>query len=194
MICSLAGGSKRLILQEPSTVGAANSVLRDAAKSIGLLAKIESHDIRRGAALEYAHLPLGPLNPSNPLGPLNPSHSLGSLGSYRTSALESARYAMNHSIRAMNDGTTAEYIGTLRVDTWKHIANKTLPASAKHTLDRAEPFRPVKKRSTREIDEGCNARGVNPEASLDRSKVRRVDFKCWLHGNKSTQQCCGICW
>lgn len=57
VICAIAGISKRLQLDNPSSYNAAASTQDEAAKLTGIVAKLVPHDIRRGAAHEAAHLP-----------------------------------------------------------------------------------------------------------------------------------------
>lgn len=58
IICKISR-SMMLAPTEKSTVFTASSTLQQGANLAGMLATVSSHDIRRGAALEYAHL-LGP--------------------------------------------------------------------------------------------------------------------------------------
>ncbi|KAM0440829.1 hypothetical protein ACHAPT_000130 [Fusarium lateritium] len=163
VICAIAGNSKKLLLDKPSPVGAGLAVLRQAAQLTGLLAKVRTHDIRRGAARQSAHLQ-------------------NAIAGY---AVEQGRIAIGHSIKARDSGATEEYIGHLDDQNWSNRAKQKLRQTAKHQLDFApEAYQPKRKRTTQEIDQTCREMGLDPNVKKNRMRASRrfrdTEYNDWL--------------
>ncbi|RTE70581.1 hypothetical protein BHE90_015012 [Fusarium euwallaceae] len=147
VICAIAGNSDKLVLDRPSPVASAQATLTQAAQLIGIVAKVKTHDIRRGAARQSAHL----------------EHSIAG------SAIEQARIAIGHSHSSRDNGETEDYVGDLDDHNWTNRAKQKLRQTAKHQLILApEPYNPKRKRTTQEINEVCREMGLDPDDKNDR--------------------------
>ncbi|KAL6413398.1 hypothetical protein AUP68_02907 [Ilyonectria robusta] len=139
---------------------------------LGLLARPIPHDIRRGAAREFAHL-----------------------NDIPGSNLEATRIALGHSRKTAAMGVTERYVGDTGVDTWDLRLSSTpdsMPGE-KHRLDFAETSyrKPKQRRNPLDVDELCARFGLDPGKKTDRATaVRRadkLDFEAWVSVQKAAR-------
>ncbi|RSL88221.1 hypothetical protein CDV31_016100 [Fusarium ambrosium] len=163
VICAIAGNSDRLVLNRPSPVASSQAALRRAAQLIGIVAEVKTHDIRRGAARQSAHLE----------------------NSIAGSAIEQARIAIGHSQGSRDNRETEEYVGHLDDHNWTNRAKQKLRQTAKHQLIFApETYNRKRKRTIQEMSQICRQMGLNPDDKKDRMKAsqrsRTADYHEWI--------------
>jgi hypothetical protein len=122
--------SQRLDFEKPAGIDQQRRFLCDAADLVGMTQVPITHDIRRGAASDIFHL-------QTDAGDTN-----------------SVRRTLGHSMSAMNRGTTDEYIGRSKGDSWSARLDAEKDADPFGVQRAAEPFKKRKVR-TEDIDKYC---------------------------------------
>ncbi|KAJ4199608.1 hypothetical protein NW767_008031 [Fusarium falciforme] len=167
VICAIAGDSK-LTLDRPSPVASAQATLTQAAQLIGIAAKVKTHDIRRGAARQSAHLE----------------------NSISGSTIEQARIAIGHSHSSRDSGEIEDYVGHLDDHNWTNRAKQKLRQTAKYQLIFAsEPYKPKRKRTSQELDQVCREMGLDPHDKKDRMRAsqrsRAAGYDKWVASERA---------
>ncbi|KAJ4169320.1 hypothetical protein NW754_016354 [Fusarium falciforme] len=166
VICAIAGDSK-LTLDRPSPVASAQATLTQAAQLIGIAAKVKTHDIRRGAARQSAHLE----------------------NSISGSTIEQARIAIGHSHSSRDSGEIEDYVGHLDDHNWTNRAKQKLRQTAKYQLIFAsEPYKPKRKRTSQELDQVCREMGLDPHDKKDRMRASQRSRAAGYDKSKCTWQ------
>lgn len=148
----------------PAGVAVGTRALARGAALIGLIGRVTSHDIRRGAARELAGLDTAVTGTN----------------------VEAARVGLGHSRKSMNEGIADEYVGSAGVDTWGlRLSSETGSRGRKHQLDFADtPYQKPKRRSAREITQACERLGLDPKIPNARvtagRKLEKEHFQAWL--------------
>jgi hypothetical protein len=122
--------SQRLDFNRPARIEQQRRSLCDAADLIGMTQVPITHDIRRGAASDIYHLDA------------------------TTGDTNSVRRTLGHSMAAMNKGTTDDYIGRSRGDSWGARLNADKDADPFGVQIAAESFK-KRKVQTKDIDKYC---------------------------------------
>ncbi|WAO84110.1 C2H2-type domain-containing protein [Fusarium falciforme] len=152
VICAIAGDSK-LTLDRPSPVASAQATLTQAAQLIGIAAKVKTHDIRRGAARQSAHLE----------------------NSISGSTIEQARIAIGHSHSSRDSGEIEDYVGHLDDHNWTNRAKQKLRQTAKYQLIFAsEPemgLDPHDKKDRMRASQRSRAAGYDKWVASERAKA-----------------------
>lgn len=138
------------------------------ANLVGMLGKPTTHDIRRGAAAEIAHL-------ETPLR-----------GSSRDGA---TRLALHHSVTSYSYGTTDEYVGHLRADTWAARLDAKPMIGAKHDLQFGDSSYRPPKFSKHDLDSLCEKYNLDATDQGERNKAaamaRKDDQDEWIKQQKA---------
>jgi hypothetical protein len=156
-----------LDLRKPAREVQLLKTLKQGCDLIGLLSSPVTHDVRRGAAAEIAHLP---------------KHVKGG------STADAAR-TLNHQGSVRERGLTASYVGYLRDDTWKRRLEA--PLEDVFTPDVAlQPFK-RSRQSTAAVLDVCDELGLDYQNRKHRDKARgvgRVRLRDkWANLNTSVQ-------
>jgi len=96
VLCAFELSSSHVIINSPATTHQARKSIREASFKAGIMARVSTHDLRRGSARDTAHLKGKPID--------------------MASATVAA--ALGHSNAALQDGVTASYVGRRTDDTW----------------------------------------------------------------------------
>ena len=141
--------------------------LRERCHMIGLVASVVTHDLRRGAAAEIAHLP----------------------EELRGASVASAAAVLGHSSSTRDQEVTKRYVGHIRDDTWKRRLEADFNDDFGPDIVR-QPF----KRAWQSINvvlNICNELGLDVNDPKDRSRAQQTGKarlrEEWLEENKDTE-------
>jgi hypothetical protein len=164
LVCGSEPGVHTFRFDTPGSQATVAKSLEKGAKLIGLLAIPATHDIRRGAARELAHLP----------------QTLPGTNEH------AARIGLGHSRETLGMDHTDEYVGGSGADTWNmRLRNKPAVLGRKHVLETAdEPYRPRKRRPQQVVDEACARFGLDPNSKKDRTiacgRLDKEEHTAWI--------------
>lgn len=156
--CAYAPVGISVQVDKPAQPHQAGHTLAALSRMAGVLTKLRSHDIRRGAARDLSHL-----------GPIS------GLPTKQTSLL------MGHSDKAFRQGVTARYVGSPSVDLWSSRLNSNyedklgLDTSASTPLKRKRLTPEEITRYCEENDLDARSKGVRDKAGKWIQKTYRDD-------------------
>jgi hypothetical protein len=138
----------QLDFTKPASVGQQHRFLCRASELIGMLRPPVTHDIRRGAAADIFELPVAGGDTNR------------------------VRRALGHSMKAMNEGITDEYIGRSKGDSWAERLDSTADAASAFGVQTAQTSFKRRKVETRDIDTYCDNNSLDKKSRNDRAAAR----------------------
>lgn len=154
VVCAFRAFGCMLDLEQPATNIQLLKSLRQGCDLIGMLQSVVTHDLRRGAAAELAHMP----------GDLPGASTVG------------AARMLSHTNSVRDQGITADYVGHVREDTWK----KRLHAEFEDEFGPetvARPFFKSTRQKSSAIDAIAIEHGLDPGVTKERTKARQIGQK-----------------
>ena len=160
--------SEQLNMSAPAPVDQQRRFLCRAAELVGMLNVPVAHDLRRGAAADIYSL-----KPDTPSG-----------------ATDRVRRALGHSIGAMENGTTDEYIGREKGDSWAARLGQTSNSTTPAPLGVAMATAPFKKQKlmTKDIDNYCDTNGLSKDRNgryAARRALLQAQHQQWAEHQRS---------
>lgn len=150
VLCEFAQQGCKLILERPATNAQLLKSLRSACDLAAMISIPVTHDLRRGAAADIAHLPKG----------------------LRGAATTDAARALGHRGSTKDSGLTNQYIGRIHDDTWMKRLDSDFEDHFGPLLA-PEPFKRSRQSTTR-VKEICAELDLNIELSRDRLRAQGI--------------------
>ncbi|KAG8533760.1 uncharacterized protein KY384_001501 [Bacidia gigantensis] len=153
VFCQMTNASL-LAVDKPAYKNQFNRIVGRAGQVAGVLAKIRSHDLRRGGAREAALLP--------------------QINGIATPGVASV---LGHSHMSLQTGVTQHYVGGMTHDVWTDRVNlgPQHPLAMEPMIDASAGRTSNRKRTigARQIREYCEANGFDPDDTNQRDRVRK---------------------
>ena len=150
VLCAFKQQGSMLIMEQPATNAQLLKTLRSACDLAGMLQVPVTHDVRRGAAADVAHLP----------------------SSLRGASTTDSARVLGHQSSSRESGLTARYIGGIREDTWKKRLASDFEDDFGPTFAEA-PFKRARQ-STTKVKEICEELGLDSDQPKERDRARGI--------------------